>query len=90
MNWDNAYEIAPNHRLWAGPGMPLVLEFIRRVRPSGFEHILDAGCGDGRHLAEMVRNGFPLVVGCDGSWRPSRAATGGSRPKRLPWPTTWF
>jgi SAM-dependent methyltransferase len=49
--------------------MPAVLEFISRARATGARRLLDAGCGDGRHLVAMVRQGFPLVAGCDGSWR---------------------
>ncbi len=35
-----------------------VIEFLKLVREKGGQEVLDLGCGDGRHLVYLVREGF--------------------------------
>lgn len=66
-SWESAYRTADGRSLWPGGPMPPVAEFLLSLQKSPTGHILDAGCGDGRHIIEMARQGFPSIVGADGS-----------------------
>jgi SAM-dependent methyltransferase len=65
--WETPYQYAGIGRLW--PGEPTIdwPDFdVDRWRSLGVRIVLDGGCGDGKNLAYLVRQGF-FIVGTDAS-----------------------
>ncbi len=54
-NWNAVYQDRPyvNKNPYEG-----VIEFLKLIRERGLHEVLDLGCGDGRHLVYLVREGF--------------------------------
>jgi len=63
--WAEAYKSQAGRRLWSGAPMPPVSRFVEHIAKASATSVLDAGCGDGRHLGVLFDKRIPLVVGCD-------------------------
>jgi len=62
--WDELFT-NQEHR-WLEPHEKVV-EFFSSLKPEPGEHVLDLGCGAGRHIVYVAREGYQ-VVGMDLSW----------------------
>ncbi len=64
--WDATYKkLANDEVLWST--IPEIEDFIVLARKDNAIRVLDAACGDGKNLAEMIRIPEFFCVGCDNS-----------------------
>lgn len=69
-NWNAVYQDRPyvNKKAYEG-----VIEFLDSIKREGKHEVLDLGCGDGRHLIHLLREGF-AAAGMDYSlWGVKRS-----------------
>jgi tellurite methyltransferase len=65
LDWDRRWMAAEQRRRWEVPE-PLVTALLPLMRQRGFRHVLDAGCGIGRHAHYLASEGFECT-GVDAS-----------------------
>ena len=63
--WDERWTSDAERRRWLEPD-PLVQALVPVLRARGFKHVLDVGCGIGRHAHYLAGEGF-ACVGIDAS-----------------------
>jgi SAM-dependent methyltransferase len=63
-DWNSAYQLCP---YWDKDPHPQVVQLDDLLRTHGVQHILDLGCGDGRHLIYLARQGY-TTYGLDIAW----------------------
>lgn len=69
-DWNTAYQQRPYVAEIPQPG---VVELVERLKQEGIRQVLDLGCGDGRHLVFLAKQGF-ISSGIDGAfWGVCRA-----------------
>ena len=63
-NWNAVYQDRP---YFVKHPYESVVEFLKLLNEKGMHDVLDLGCGDGRHLIHLAREGF-AATGMDYSW----------------------
>lgn len=62
--WVNAYSKMTSEYLWKEEPIEFLPEYMDKFKEWGVRHVLDVGCGDGRNMIFLLRNGFH-VTGID-------------------------
>ncbi|MGE3166512.1 MAG: class I SAM-dependent methyltransferase [Planctomycetota bacterium] len=62
--WDQFYEDGRYSMVWPSEGVVRFVRRFRGARSAAGKRALDLGCGNGRHLFLLVREGF-VASGCD-------------------------
>lgn len=59
MTWDQQWEETKTIKKWLKPD-EMVVQLARTLKSRGFERVLDLGCGVGRHVVLLAREGFEV------------------------------
>ena len=61
MTWNEQWTDEKTIRKWLKPN-PKIVEFTRDLKSRGFKKVFDLGCGVGRHVIFLAREGWDVYA----------------------------